>query len=59
MNNNNQSDKLYKTDKERELLELVDGCYEVIELYKPQSPSQVAWKKNWLEKARKLGASSW
>lgn len=40
-----------------ELLSLVDGCYEIIEIYKPQSPAQVEWKKRWLEKARKLGAS--
>ena len=40
--------------KARELAELVDGCYTIVELYKPQSPAQEAWRKNWLEKARRL-----
>lgn len=43
--------------KEMELLELVDGCFEIIEIWKPQSPAQKEWKERWLEKARKLGAS--
>lgn len=37
---------------------LLDGCYEIIELFQPQSPTQVAWKQSWLEEARKHGASS-
>ena len=42
--------------KDTTLLELVDGVYELVELYKPESPAQEAWKRNWLEKARKAGA---
>ncbi len=42
--------------KDTTLLELVDGAYELVELYKPESPAQEAWKRNWLEKARKAGA---
>jgi len=44
----------YQSNRERELSELVDGCYAIVELYKPQSPSQDAWRKNWLKKAKKL-----
>lgn len=36
---------------------LLDGCYEVVELFNPETPSQVEWKQNWLEGARKHGAS--
>lgn len=39
------------------LLELVDGAYEIVELFNPKSPAQKSWKENWLEKAKKLGAS--
>jgi hypothetical protein len=38
------------------LLELVDGAYELVFVYKPSSPAQEAWKRNWLEKARRAGA---
>jgi len=44
----------HQSNRERELSELVDGCYAIVELYKPQSPSQDAWRKNWLKKAKKL-----
>ena len=41
-------------------LELIDGAYDIVELWKAETPAQVAWKKDWMEKARKLGASpSW
>ena len=42
--------------KDTTLLELVDAAYELVERYKPESPSQYAWRRNWLEKARKAGA---
>ncbi len=42
--------------KDTTLLELVDGAYELVELYQPESPAQEAWKRNWLEKARRAGA---
>jgi len=31
---------------------LVDGCYNVVELFTPKSPAQVEWRQNWLKKAR-------
>ena len=36
---------------------LIDGCYEIIEIWKAETPSQVEWKRKWLEAARKHGAS--
>lgn len=36
-------------------VELMDGCYEIVEIFDATTPSQIEWKKNWLEKARKLG----
>jgi hypothetical protein len=42
--------------KDQSLLELVDGAYELVFLYRPSSPAQEAWKRDWLEKARKAGA---
>jgi hypothetical protein len=36
---------------------LIDGVYEMVERYQTVSPAQVEWKKNWLENARKHGAS--
>ena len=41
---------------DKTLLELVDGAYELVELYKPESPAQEEWKRNWLEKAIRAGA---
>jgi hypothetical protein len=38
------------------LLELVDAAYELVEIYKPESPAQETWRLNWLEKARKAAA---
>ena len=42
--------------KDQSLLELVDGAYELVELYKPEAPAQEVWKRNWLDKARRAGA---
>ena len=36
---------------------LLDGCYEIVELFNPETPSQIVWKQKWLEEARKHGAS--
>jgi hypothetical protein len=41
-----------------ELEELVDGCYTIIELHNPSSPAQLEWKKNWLDKAKRLVPSA-
>lgn len=41
-------------------IELLDGAYDIIEIWKAESPSQVAWKRAWLAKAKELGANpSW
>jgi hypothetical protein len=42
--------------KDTTLLELVDGAYELVEMFKPDSPAAETWKRDWLEKARKAGA---
>lgn len=39
-----------------EMITLIDSAYEVIMLYKPQTPAQKQWKEHWLAKARKYGA---
>ena len=36
---------------------LIDGCYEIVELFEPKTPSQIEWKRKWLESARRHGAS--
>ena len=41
----------------REAIGLIDGCYEVIEIWKAESPSQITWKTEWLMKAHRHGAS--
>ena len=48
-----------KTDQAKlaECVSLVDAVYELVEIYKPQSPSQIKWRENWLSKAREAGAS--
>jgi len=57
-----EAEKLIKTkDLESlhnlaELVGLVDGAYEIVFMYIPQSPSQKKWKEDWLEKAKKYGA---
>ncbi len=61
---NAQADKISELESRQsaQLLELVDGAYTLVELYKPdpkESPYNVKWRKNWLEKARALGASSY
>ncbi len=37
---------------------LIDGCYEVVELFDAKTPSQVEWRRKWLEAARQHGANS-
>lgn len=40
-----------------EMISLLDGAYDIVTLFKPVGPAQIEWKKNWLEKAKKYGAS--
>lgn len=37
---------------------LIDSAYEIVELFETKTPSQIEWKRKWLESARKHGASS-
>lgn len=48
----------FKRDQSKhdEMLSLIDGCYEVVELWNATTPSQIEWKRNWLERARAMGA---
>lgn len=43
-----------ETQREKELAELVDACYIIVELYKSEGEYNQQWKKDWLEKARRL-----
>ncbi len=51
-----------RADKGRLMLSLIDGAYDIIELYqpKPEEKYNIEWRKQWLEAAKKLGAKpSW
>ena len=37
-------------------IELVDGAWEIVELFPAKSPAQEAWKREWLRRAREVGA---
>lgn len=37
---------------------LIDGSYDIVEIWKPEGPYNTAWKQRWLEGASELGASS-
>ena len=51
---------IYSTRPEVALVELIDGAYDIIEIWDAKSPAQIAWKKAWMSKARELGAyPSW
>lgn len=50
---------LEASQRMQEMLELIDGCYEIVELCNTETHSQKVWKQEWLEKARQCGASSW
>ena len=50
-------DDVYSCDKMVAAIELLDGAYDIVEIWKAETPSQIAWKSAWLAKARKLGAN--
>jgi len=52
------SDEEDYVNKLEEMKSLIDGAYEVVELfgYHTVSPSQKEWAKEWLENAKKYGA---
>lgn len=33
---------------------LLDGCYNLVEIWKPESPAQEEWKRRWLKYAREV-----
>jgi len=35
---------------------LVDGAWEIVELFRPKSPAQEEWKREWFRRAREVGA---
>jgi len=37
---------------------LIDGVYELVEIFDAKYPAQKKWKEDWLKKAREHGASS-
>lgn len=37
---------------------LIDGAYDIVEIWKPEGAYNIAWKQRWLERASELGASS-
>ena len=39
-----------------ELRSMVDGVYELVFVYKPESPAQAKWRQDWLENAKRHGA---
>jgi hypothetical protein len=43
----------YQSDlkDQNELLSLIDGCIDIVEIWKAESPAQIEWQKNWLCKA--------
>ena len=41
----------------KEMLELLDGAYEIVELYEPISLFNKTWKETWLKDAKDCGAS--
>lgn len=50
----------YSKSPEIAAVELLDGAYDVVELWSAKTPAQAVWKKAWMAKARELGATpSW
>jgi hypothetical protein len=44
--------------RENRAVSLVDGAYDVVELWEPTNPAQKKWKRDWLRGAWALGANS-
>lgn len=40
--------------REQTMMSLLDGAYEIVEMWKATVPSQFVWKENWLRKVREL-----
>ena len=51
---------VYSQKPEVAAVELLDGAYDIVEIWKAETPAQIAWKTAWLAKAKELGANpSW
>jgi len=48
--------EIFSKKPEIAALELIDGAYEIVELWKPEHKSQKLWREAWLKKAKELGA---
>jgi len=44
-------------ERMEEMLGLIDGCIEIVEIWKATTPAQIAWKKQWIERALAVGAT--
>jgi hypothetical protein len=49
---------LFSKHRDVAAVELIDGAYEIVELWRAEFPSQKKWQKAWLKKARELGAGT-
>ncbi len=49
---------IYSKDKEIAAKELINGAYDLIEMYQPTGEYNKKWRLNWLAKARELGAEA-
>jgi len=47
---------IFSSKKEVAALELIDSAYEIVELWEATGEYNKKWKKEWLRKARELGA---
>jgi hypothetical protein len=41
-------------ERAKELIQLIDGCFSVVETWYVKSPSQMKWQREWVEKAREM-----
>jgi hypothetical protein len=47
-------DDIFSKKPEVAAMELIDGAYEIVELWEPTMEHQAEWKRLWLEKAREI-----
>ena len=39
------------------MMELIDGAYDIVELWQVEGPGQALWRDDWLNRARECGAN--
>lgn len=44
-------------ERMKEMLGLIDGCFDIVEIWKATTPAQIVWKKQWIERALAVGAT--